>query len=71
MTRLSQVKNQSAVNLMRTHGIIRFVARCMAQQNLGIIVNILNLIGSIAVPTMVFRKLNLFFWALLKLYKEN
>lgn len=49
---LSQVKNELAVNLMGTYAITRFVARRMAQQRQGTIVNVSSLMGKIAAPTM-------------------
>ncbi len=52
MSQVSQVKNELAVNLMGTYGITRVVARRMAQQKQGTIVNVSSLMGKIAAPTM-------------------
>ncbi|MEA5509594.1 SDR family NAD(P)-dependent oxidoreductase [Crocosphaera sp. UHCC 0190] len=49
---LSQMKDELSVNLMGTYNITRLVARRMAKQKEGTIVNVSSLMGKIAAPTM-------------------
>lgn len=51
-TNVSQVQSELSLNLMGTYHITRLVARRMARQKQGTIVNVSSLMGKIAAPTM-------------------
>lgn len=51
-TRLRQVQEEIAVNLLGMYTITRFVARRMAARRQGKIVNVSSLMGKLAAPTM-------------------
>lgn len=51
-SKLSQVEDELSVNLMGTYHITRVVARRMAAQKQGTIINVSSLMGKIAAPTM-------------------
>lgn len=51
-TRLRQVQEEIAVNLLGMYTITRFVARRMAARQQGKIVNVSSLMGKLAAPTM-------------------
>jgi 3-oxoacyl-[acyl-carrier protein] reductase len=51
-TKLPNVQEEIAINLMGMYGVTRLIGRRMASQRNGMIVNVASLMGKVAAPTM-------------------